>query len=54
MQKVEGEVFAFDKGKNLVTIKQPGSVPNRHNLQFLKISFIKVVPPTPSRSHLDS
>jgi hypothetical protein len=32
-----------------VTLKQPGSVPDRHNLQFIKISFIKVAPAKPSK-----
>ena len=41
LQKLQGEVFAYDKQTNLVVIKQPGTEPNRHNLQFLKTAHIK-------------
>lgn len=47
LQRIEGEVFAYDKQTNLVALKQPGSEPERHTLQFIKTASIKVMPNAP-------
>lgn len=41
-EKIQGEVFAYDKGSNTVLIRQQGSTPFHSNLRLLKISYIKV------------
>lgn len=42
-EKVQGEIFAYDKGSNTVLIRQQGSTPFHSNLRLLKVSYIKGV-----------
>ena len=41
LQEVSGELFAHDKQANMVLLRQKGSTPFHHHLQFLRKSQIK-------------